>query len=123
MPRYIGYHELADLPIKKGDTVTILKGTPIRSRGARDRIAGRTYKIKVVMLMNGITDSHSDHTRRVNTQNPSVSWAGAGGYWSDVDINLIPEAGATCDWCEKRPPTCMIELYPCCETCRKTLLE
>lgn len=122
MTKYVGYHDAAALPIKKGDTVTILKGTPIRHRG-ETLTAGRTYKVKVFDVVNGVTDSRSDHTRRVNTQNPEVLWPGSGSYWSYVDVNLIPEANATCDWCEKRPPTCIVELYPCCETCRKTLLE
>lgn len=120
MPQYIGYHDDANLPIKDGDTVTILKGTPIQHRG-QTTVAGRTYKVNVNRVLNGITDSHSDHTKRVNTRNPSVGWAGTGGYWSDVDINLIPEAGATCAWCEKQPPTSIVQLYPCCETCRKLL--
>lgn len=31
---------------------------------------------------------------QVPVQNPMVVWAGAGGYWSEVDINYIPEAVA-----------------------------
>lgn len=120
MPQYIGYHDDAALPVKPGDTVTILKGTPVRYRGATFA-AGRTSKVKVHHLLNGITDTHSDHARRVNTRNPSVRWPGSGGYWSEVDVNLIPETGATCSWCEQRPPTAIVQLYPTCETCRKTL--
>lgn len=122
MTKFIGFHTDDALPIKRGDTVTILKGTPIRHNG-KDHRAGRTYKVKVDHVLNGCTDTHSDHARKVNMSNPCVRWAGTGSYWSAVDINLIPEAGATCDWCENRPPTCVVELYPACEQCRKELLE
>ncbi len=30
---------------------------------------------------------------RLPLSNPMVRWAGAGGYWSSVDINLVPLAG------------------------------
>lgn len=45
--QFIGYHEDGDLPIKKGDMVTILKGTTIRSTHPqmRTKVAGRTYKV------------------------------------------------------------------------------
>lgn len=85
--RYIGYHEDKEIPVKAGDSVTIRKGVEIRttSPGARTKIAGRTYKITVHHILNGCT-----HLGEV-LSNPSVRWAGSGGYWSDVDINDIPE--------------------------------
>ncbi len=116
MPQYIGYHDDNTLPIKPGQTVTIRLGTLIRRNG-KDYRAGCTYEVKVDHVLNGCTDTH----RSVNTRNPSVRWPGSGGYWSAVDVNLIPEAGATCSWCENRSPVAVVELHPTCEICLKNL--
>jgi len=46
----------------------------------------------------GITLSEFDrayeahHGRSATDTNPTVVWAGAGGYWAETDINNIPEA-------------------------------
>ena len=90
-PRFVGYHDEHSLPIKRGDTVTIVKGTPVRNRG-KTKPAGRTYKIKVDHLLPGCTDRPFSSEGPVHKSNPLVRWGGSGGYWSEVDINLIPEA-------------------------------
>lgn len=93
--KFAGYHDEKDLPIRRGMTVTIVKGTPIRHRG-ETVIAKRTYKVKVNHIMNGTTDAYYDWERKervkVPQSNPSVVWPGKGSYWSEVDINFIPEA-------------------------------
>lgn len=93
--KYLGYQPT--LPIKSGDVVTILKGTPLK-HGTANHIAQRTYKVKVHHVLNGIKYDDSDLAyalRQGGTsqdQNPSLCWAGKGSYWSEVDINLVPEA-------------------------------
>lgn len=100
--KFIGFHENADLPVKRGDTVTILKGTKIRTTSPGittpylTKTAGRTYKVKVDHVLNGMNHpvGHPRHTKGYEVHNPSVRWPGTGGYWHEVDINDIPEAQA-----------------------------
>jgi len=99
MAKYIGYHESHLLPLKGGETVTILKGTPIKTTHPtkKHRVAGRTYKVKVNHVLNGTTVTVLNRYRDEELgpkQNPSIRWPGEGGYWFEVDINLIPEANA-----------------------------
>jgi hypothetical protein len=84
LPKHFGY--CPNLPIKRGMTVTILKGTPVHHRG-KIVPAGRTYKVTVHSMDEG-SNACARHSRR----DPKVIWPGTGGYWSEVDINLIPEA-------------------------------
>ena len=87
-----GYVESQVLPIKRGDTVTIPKGTTIHTTGARKTFtAGRTYKVKVHYVCCGSV-SYVLHGQIIPAQNPRVTWVGAGGYWCEVDINEVPEA-------------------------------
>lgn len=100
--RFEGFHENEDLPIKRGDVVTIPKGTKISTTmsNKREKIAGRTFKVKVDHVLNGSSTSERvwDATWdtyvevRTHVNNPSVRWAGEGGYWHEVDINDVPEA-------------------------------
>ncbi len=101
--RFEGYHEERDLPVKRGDLVTIPKGTRIRTTmpakdkaGYQTKIAGRTYQVKVNHILNGVTlteeFARSHGVTAGPTRNPSVRWPGSGGYWFEVDINDIPEA-------------------------------
>ncbi len=98
-PKYIGYHELATLPVKCGDTVTIPKGTVVRHRG-KDKPAGRNFKVKVDHLLPGMTRSdykpgHTQADARGMVQtlvNPAVRWAGTGGYWAECDVNHVTVA-------------------------------
>jgi hypothetical protein len=102
-PKYVGFHEDADLPVKRGDTVTIPKGTHLRTTHPqmKDRVAARTYRVKVDHILPGSTDTkHEQATEppyhfivtKVPLTNPSVRWAGTGGYWFEADLNDIPEA-------------------------------
>jgi hypothetical protein len=96
--KFVGHHEASTLPIKQGDIVTIRKGTVCRCRGA-ERVAGRTYKIKVWSIgIGGEWDSLKPGHKGANADgvvhtviNPTITWVGAGGYWCDVDSNLLPE--------------------------------
>jgi hypothetical protein len=94
---FLGFTPDSLLPVKRGDTVTIKKGVKIRHRG-EIKTAGRTYKVVIHHILNGITHADGDreyarrHGRTATDQNPTVCFAGTGGYWSEVDINDIPEA-------------------------------
>lgn len=108
--KYIGYHDESKLPLKRGQTVTIKKGTKIHCmlRGIVE--AKKTFKIKIHHLMPGcswskrmITDRDRETLKMtweeinaypgdfIPQSNPGVSWPGTGGYWQTVDINEIPE--------------------------------
>lgn len=94
--RFEGYHAPETLPVKRGDTVTIKKGTVIKTTMPRPedktKIAGRTYKVQVDHVLPGRTITELT-CRRGETpgpkQNPSVRWPGTGGYWFEVDINDV----------------------------------
>jgi hypothetical protein len=90
--KFIGYHEDSELPIKKGDTVTIKKGTLVGTLGKGIKPAGKTYKVKIDHILNGVNRYRDHHGEPVEVQNPRIRWPGPGGYWSDADINDIPEA-------------------------------
>lgn len=100
--KYIGYQDENTLPIKKGQTVTIPKGTTLQSTHPqmRTKVAGRTYKIVVDHVLPGITFTEFHCNRRLEEtsgpkKNPSVRWAGTGGYWFEVDINDVPEVNVS----------------------------
>lgn len=103
MRRFEGYHDQHDLPVKKGDRVTIRKGTVIRTthpQRSPSYIAGRTYKVTIHHMMEGSSDTKHEWDEaaqkyrevRIPRDNPSVNWPGEGGYWCWVDLNEIPEA-------------------------------
>lgn len=92
--KFMGYHLDSELPIKRGDTVTIPKGTLVRCNG-ETKPAGRTYKIQVRSLgcgQNFYQDGNAFREDDVPMVSPTVVWAGTGGYWAEADINDIPEA-------------------------------
>lgn len=95
MKTFQGYHELHDLPINPGMMVTIKKGVLVKTVGRDTRPAGKTYKVKVHHLLPGCSPHPmfvGEMAARTRTENPKVVWAGPGGYWSEVDINDVPEA-------------------------------
>jgi len=92
--QFEGYCE--NLPIKAGMTVTIKKGTIVKTIGRDPKPAGKTYKVKVHHTLCGQNQYRDSRgfmqTGIVPSKNPTVCWAGPGGYWSEADINDIPEA-------------------------------
>jgi len=93
-PKYLGYHDDSDLPVKRGDIVTIKKGTMVRHRG-QVRPAKRTYQVTINHILGGRNATvEGDAPYKVvrDIMPPTVVWPGAGGYWSEVDVNDIPEA-------------------------------
>lgn len=99
--RFEGFHEDHELPVKRGDTVTIRKGTSIKTTHPtkKEIVAGRTYTVKINHILNGTSEANWEFNTwtqkyeevRKPLSNPSVRWAGAGGYWYEVDVNDIPE--------------------------------
>src|SRR5882672_4266151 len=95
--KYEGFYEDDELPVKRGDVVTILKGVHIRTMLPRsedkEKIAGRTYRITVNHVLCGTNRpvGHPDHNPSYDVKNPSVRWPGKGGYWFEVDVNDLPE--------------------------------
>jgi hypothetical protein len=83
--KFEGYHEPESLPVKTGDTITLQKGMKYVHNG-EDRVVGRKYKIEVNHVLPGTTDTRSGPEPR-HLMNPSIRWAGSGGYWSRLDIN------------------------------------
>jgi hypothetical protein len=83
--QFEGYHEPQTLPVKKGDTITLQKGMKYQHL-AEDRVVKRKYKIKVYQVLPGITRKTWED-EPLHSMNPTIRWAGSGGYWSAIDIN------------------------------------
>jgi hypothetical protein len=102
-PKYVGSMMDNSTPLKRGDTVTVKKGTLIFHRG-QWKPAGRTYKVKIHHFSAIWTASASRVTPypeswppvSAGSDNgvlcPAICFPGSGGYWSDVNLNDIPEA-------------------------------
>ena len=92
--KYIGFHDIHELPGYRrvyGKYVTIRKGTMIRTIGEEPRPAGRTYKVKVHHYGCGMNRpvGHKHHDPTYPVENPTIEWAGRGGYWTECDINDV----------------------------------
>ncbi len=81
--RYEGFYDRKDLPIQAGDSVKIAKGTLVKNVQTGTKLAGRSYTVKVHHILSGVTISG------VAEANPTIVWAGTGGYWSEADINDV----------------------------------
>lgn len=79
----IGYQE--NLPIKDGDIVIVPKGTKVKSTHPKIREYVTQKNIKV--LVNHTLPGQSIGDNPI--KNPSIRWAGTGGYWCEVDVNDV----------------------------------
>lgn len=71
--------------LKKGDKVRLKAGAKYRWRGIW-KVNQRNRTITIQYMSEGYTPyCYSEY----GVRNPSVTWAGTGGYWCDVDINEI----------------------------------
>lgn len=88
VPKFFGY--CPELPVTKGDRVTIPKGTKVFSTGGIAlKEAGHTYKVTVHRTDHG-TDAHRNwHGEFVPARNPCVVWVGGGSYWHEADLNSV----------------------------------
>ena len=103
IPKYPSYLSDEQIPLKRGDTVTIKKGTPIFHRGEW-KLAARTYKVKInhfsviwVGSAKRLVPYPSNWPAPVDSRGngvlcSAICFPGSGGYWSDVNLNDIPEA-------------------------------
>lgn len=91
--KFEGYHDPKDLPVKAGDRVRIRKGTTVKVIGRPAKPAGRTYTITVHHVLCGCTftsiGARGSEPSGKHLSNPSVRWAGPGGYWAEADINDV----------------------------------
>jgi len=97
VPTFQGPYRDEELPIQPGMEVTISKGVIVKTIGRDPKPAGKTYKVKVNHLLCGCPaywEGKWYNRRFVRPTGPLVRWAGPGGYWSETDINNIPEANA-----------------------------
>lgn len=86
---YVGHQKKEELPFKRGETVLIPKGAPYKTTyPGKDGIqyTKKAYKVKVHFANNGC--EYTNYGEKV-VHNPSVTWAGSGGYWCEMDINYI----------------------------------
>lgn len=72
-------------PFARGQTVVIRKGSIVRRNG-QDVVVRRSYRIRIHSIGEGF--SHEDHGPVV--VNPSITWPGTGGYWTDLDLGKSP---------------------------------
>lgn len=90
---YLGTHE-KDLPVKRGQVVTIKKGTITKTIGKDPKPAGRTYSVKVDHTISG-SQAYWDHhciwgqKTLIWPTAPQVCWAGTGGYWTNAELNDV----------------------------------
>lgn len=74
--------------IKPGQTVIIRKGSKVRSAkpNKKNYVLARNQKVKVYFVFkNGyVGDDYP-------IKPPEISWAGAGGYWCNTDLENIIE--------------------------------
>ena len=114
---FLGYNDISTLPVKKGNQVYIPKGTLVKSMHPQkgNFISKRGQWVSVHHMGCGQTVPEDDYDRhykhnfpdapkdlkyeeRFNqvgyaTMNPTVVWPGAGGYWCEVDINIVLNSG------------------------------
>jgi hypothetical protein len=83
-PKFSGYCEKRLLPFKPGDRVLIPKGIPIRNVRRGRYVCGRAYTVTVHHILPGAGISEP-------FENPKIVWAGSAGYWSEADINDLPD--------------------------------
>ncbi len=80
------------LPVKRGDTVTIPRMTPISYRGATKE-AKRSYEVTVHDVSQGVPAyvdyGHFQEPKLVRPTMARVLWVGAGGYWSECDLREV----------------------------------
>lgn len=70
--------------VKRGDTVTVPKGTAIHSMKVGNTTAGRTYSVKLHDVY-GMIQAGFDGGF-VHPKPARVLWAGTGGYWCEANV-------------------------------------
>ncbi len=73
-------------PVPKGDTIVVPKGSVIHTThpSGRVQVTKRTQRITVYMASDGWVSRERHDAGKVLL--PTVTWAGTGGYWRDVQL-------------------------------------
>ncbi len=77
-------------PFRSRQRVRLKKGSVVKQIGEEPRTLVRDQ----VITIDHTTDGYTDGYHGIHVHNPSIRWAGSGGYWVDLDLatNPIPEA-------------------------------
>lgn len=88
--KYMDTLDRSELPVKRGDTVTIPKGTKIKTIYHGERLAGRTYKVELHNVYPAIPAHFEYGSRELRRPVPAkVIWPGTGGYWSEANLEDV----------------------------------
>ena len=82
-----------NLPVKRGDTVTIRRITLVHRSNGKTVEAKRNYKVTLHDVDQGrpayVDYGHFVKPALIRPTIARVTWVGAGGYWSDCDLSEI----------------------------------
>lgn len=82
--RFVG--PFGTVPFSKGDRVVVAKGALVRSTAPGWPAQGKPLSRQQVVLLHRVSPGFVFEDR---VTNPSVTWAGAGGYWRWTDANNV----------------------------------
>lgn len=78
---YVG--PFGEVTLKRGDKVRIKAGSKITSTlKSLNRTTTRPYTVTIHDVYSGFIHEHRGHVVR----NPTVVWAGSGGYWCETEV-------------------------------------
>lgn len=93
-PTFLGYYPDVEIPLTKGQVITLPAGSRVTYKGVT-KVSTKARKVRVDHIISGsnyhIRKNHDREEVQPITA-PKVRWAGSGGYWAEVDINQVPEA-------------------------------
>jgi len=95
-PSKVEYFQTNSYPVKRGQEITIRKGTMVKAFGKEPKPAGRTYKVTLHDVCGG-TVGYFEYSSSFGTQSfrrpepPKVCWAGAGGLWTFANLEDVLE--------------------------------
>jgi hypothetical protein len=90
--KYVG--PFGSVPFKVGDKVRIRRGTQVYTTNpkyAGSKIAGTTHVITVFDISPGWVCKDEGMQDGIRMSQPTVRWAGTGGYWCWVDANNVEQ--------------------------------
>lgn len=89
---HVGFHDDAELPIKRGDSVRLRAGAPVRTTHPTRRCITnkRTRTVTVLSIDCGQSRciGYDDAGNQIwqHISDPGIRWAGTGGYWHTADL-------------------------------------
>lgn len=108
---YVGFYQDSELPVKQGMEVVIPKGIRVTSTNPskKEYVTKRAQTVTVHVVLPGEAWEQAwdlGGALFAAARNPQVSWAGASGYWCDVELNDILDANNLPGAPEARDPKC-----------------